>query len=273
MRAVPALPRWLAPLALAALVLGPQPGRATDDVRRATMIHGAVERSYRVLAPDVPAPAPLLLLLHGSQQRGRDVIAPWSALARREGLLLVAPDSMDGAAWKLPTDGPAFLRALITEVSRGHAVDCTRIYLFGYSGGAVFALTLAVLDAEQFAATAVFAGAWREPVFFQLLPHATRRMPVAIFAGTRDRFFPTSSVEATAGAFAAAGHTVQVRLLEGRGHAYAPVADRVNTEAWAFMRSVRLERAAPGCTESAQLRGAARHPAGERGLAAVTAVR
>lgn len=237
---------------LGLLVLPLTPGLADGIVQERIAIAG-VERSLYLFVPDgLPpgVPAPLLLLLHGSHQTGRALLEHWTDLAQREGLLLVAPDSIDPVGWQIKADGPSFIRAVVDEVARSHPVDCRRRYVFGISGGAVYSLTLAVLESDYFAATAIFAGAWREASFYELLPHARRRIPVAMFVGTRDPFFPMSTVRKTADAFEAAGHPVLLQLLKGRGHAYTPVAGEVNAEAWAFLRQVQLESGGRDCAGS-----------------------
>lgn len=222
-----------------------------------------VDRTFDLFVPDglgPGVPAPLLLLLHGSHQTGRALLDHWTDLAQREGVILVAPDSADPVGWQMKVDGPSFIRAVIDDVARDRAVDCRRRYLFGISGGAVYSLTLAVLEPEYFAATAVFAGAWREDSFYELLPHARRPIPIAMFVGTRDPFFPMNTVRRTAAAFEAAGHPVQLRLLKGRGHAYTPVADEVNAEAWSFLRPVQLDSIGQDCAGSTDRRGTSPAP-------------
>jgi poly(3-hydroxybutyrate) depolymerase len=238
-----ALPLLL--LALLVMVTGP----ASSEVRNETIMVEGARRTFHLFVPpgiSAESPAPLLLLLHGSYQSGRALLGYWTELAARERLLLVAPDSVDQVGWQIRRDGPELIRAVIAQVSDQQPVDDRRIYLFGLSGGAVYSLTLAMLESDYFAATAVFAGAWREPSFFELLPHARRRIPVAMFVGTRDRFFPLQDVMKTARALEAAGHPVLLELLDGRGHAYAPVAREVNERAWEFLRPVALGEAPAG---------------------------
>jgi poly(3-hydroxybutyrate) depolymerase len=231
-------------LLLALLVIGAGP--ASGEVRKETITVEGARRTFHLFVPpgiSAESPAPLLLLLHGSYQSGRALLGYWTELAGRERLLLVAPDSIDQVGWQIRRDGPEFIRAVIEQVSAQQPVDDRRIYLFGLSGGAVYSLTLAMLESDYFAATAIFAGAWREPSFFELLPHARRKIPVAMFVGTRDRFFPLQDVTKTARALEAAGHPVLLELLDGRGHAYAPVAAEVNERAWEFLRPVTLGEA------------------------------
>src|SRR5271169_2836582 len=68
--------------------------------QKQTLTFGPESRTYYVFAPSgLSGPAPLLLLLHGSGQDGKSLIDVWEELARREGIILVAPDSRDPAEW------------------------------------------------------------------------------------------------------------------------------------------------------------------------------
>jgi len=219
-------------------------GTAQADVQQESFEFGGAERSFHVFAPDIQATEsrlPLLLLLHGSYQGGRDLLDAWIEVAAENDLILVAPDSTAEIGWQIKMDGPDFIRAVINRVAQEHPVDCRRIYLFGISGGGVYALTLAMLESDAFAASAVFAAAWREPSFFRLTSVAERKIPVGLFVGTRDIHFPKRSVQETADALQAAGHPVRLIWLERRGHAYAPVSTQVNAGAWSFMREFRLD--------------------------------
>jgi poly(3-hydroxybutyrate) depolymerase len=199
-------------------------------------------RSYYVFAPDsaTSAPAPLLVLLHGSGSNGLSLVREWSDLANREGLVLLGPDAIDSMVWHIRNDGPYFIRAAVDEVSKHYSIDQRRIYLFGYSGGAVHALTLAMLESEYFAAAALYAGAWRDQRSYVVVPYAKRKIPVSMFVGDKDQFFSLKSVWATRSALEKAGHPVTLRIFSRQGHAYHSIAAQVNPNAWSFLKSVEL---------------------------------
>ena len=129
-----------------------------------------------------------------------------SSLAEQEGIVLAGPDAREREAWQLRADGPQFIRALIDNVAAKHSIDRSRIYLFGSSGGAVYSLTLSMLESQLFAATAVHAGAWRAPNEFRAVPYARRKIPIAIFIGDKDEYFPLFAVRKTQKALEQAGH-------------------------------------------------------------------
>jgi predicted esterase len=154
--------------------------------------------------------------------------------------VLVGPDARRREAWQLRADGPDFIRALIADVAAKRAIDRNRIYLFGSSGGAVYSLTLSMVESELFAATAVHAGAWRAANEFRAVPYARRKIPIAIFIGDRDEFFPLFAVRKTQKALEQAGHRVNVTVIPGHRHDYSEVAAEVNRSAWEFLKGNRL---------------------------------
>jgi poly(3-hydroxybutyrate) depolymerase len=200
-----------------------------------------IKRSYSLLVPtSAAAPAPLIVLLHGSYGNAAAIVGWWTSLAEQEGIVLVAPDAREREAWQLRADGPQFIRAVIDEVAAKQPIDRGRIYLFGSSGGAVYSLTLSMIESQLFAAIAVHAGAWRAPNEFRAVPYAKRKIPIAIFIGDRDEYFPMFAVRKTQSALEKAGHPVKVTVIPGHRHPYADVAPEVNRNAWQFMKANRL---------------------------------
>src|SRR5262249_29981885 len=153
---------------------------------------------------------------------------------------LAGPDAREREAWQLRADSPQFMRALIDTVAARHPIDRQRVYLFGSSGGAVYALTLSMIESQVFAATAVHAGAWRQPNEFRALSYERRKVPIGIFVGDKDEYFPLFTVRKTQSALEQAGHPVSVTVIAGHTHAYAQVAAEVNRSAWEFMKGYRL---------------------------------
>jgi len=67
---------------------------AATKPEKQTITSLGAERIYYTFVPEkLTAPAPLLLLLHGSGRDGMSQIDEWKALAEKEGIILVAPDS------------------------------------------------------------------------------------------------------------------------------------------------------------------------------------
>jgi poly(3-hydroxybutyrate) depolymerase len=212
-------------------------------VQKVIFESSGLRRAYYVFVPAsvLPGkPAPLLVLLHGSGGTGTDMMRYWTQLAQVQGLILAAPNSKDGTYWRLKEDGPGFIRDAVESVAAAHPVDRQRVYLFGQSGGAVYALMLGMLESEYFAAVAVHAGSWREPANYDVLKVAQRKIPVAIFVGDSDPFFSVKSVRETEDAMRTAGHPVSVTVLPRHQHSLTPVAPQVTEAAWNFLSGTAL---------------------------------
>ena len=234
------MPFWLSVAGANASI--EKPGDNSHDASWESFEFAGLKRNYTLFAPISAAtsPAPLLVLLHGSYGSGAAMVSSWTSLAEQEGIVLVGPDAREREGWQLRADSPQFIRALIDTVAAKHPIDRTRIYLFGSSGGAVYALTLSMLESQLFAATAIHAGAWRTPNEFRAVPYAKRKIPIAMFIGNRDEYFPLFAVRKTQSALEQAGHPVSVTVIPGHNHPYANVALEVNRSAWEFMKANRL---------------------------------
>jgi dienelactone hydrolase len=68
-----------------------------------------------------------------------------------------------------------------------------------------------------------------------------RKIPVSIYVGDKDEFFPLKSVRKMVAALRDASMPVTLKVLRRRGHSYAKVARIVNPSAWDLMKTTRLE--------------------------------
>ena len=182
---------------------------------------------------------PLVVLLHGTGRDGEIMAQAWRDLASREGFMVAAPESLDPAMWASTNDPPAFFRTLVDRVKSRHAIDETRVYLFGHSGGAAYALFLALADSDLFAAAAVHAGALQAntPGLFQ---QAQRKIPIAIWVGDHDQVFPVDVVQATKRLFETNGFAVKVTVIPDHDHNYYSIFDQVNGKVWDFLKTVSI---------------------------------
>ena len=213
-----------------------------DKVVKQTFGAGGKTRGYYLLVParaTAEAPAPMLVLLHGSGREGRSLAEPWSALAREQGIILVAPDSTRREGWAMREDGPDFLYALVEMLRVQYPVDPRRIYLFGHSAGAIHGLSMAVLESEYFAAAAVHAGVLSEGVM-AFLDRAPRKIPIGIWVGTNDPLFPLPPVRAARDALASRGFPASLTEIPGHTHAYYDRALAINRQAWRFLEQHAL---------------------------------
>ncbi|HET9363700.1 MAG TPA: TonB family protein [Candidatus Angelobacter sp.] len=238
----------LAVVLLLAGVLAPAVLFAAAQPEKQTITFEGKERIYYIFvpeklaaAPEKPAtPAPLLLLLHGSGNDGMSQIEQWQDLAKQEGLVLVAPNSLNSSEWNMPADGPEFLHAVVEAVQGKYPIDGKRIYLFGHSAGAMFALQMGVMESQYFAAAGVHASATERGLYFT---HdlAKRKLPLAIWVGTEDPDSLLTLVRNTQKALEERGFDAQVFKMEGHDHDYYAVAKDLNPKIWSFLSASSLD--------------------------------
>jgi polyhydroxybutyrate depolymerase len=151
-----------------------QPGDFTVHLR-----HDGRVRRYLVHVPravDAQTPRPLVLVLHGA---AGDAVEnrSWLRLddvADREGFIAVYPDGTGwfgdymhmwnsgdccGTAQWDSVDDVGFLRAVLDDVEGRTPIDATRVYVSGFSNGAMMAYRLAAEASDRIAAFAAVAGA------------------------------------------------------------------------------------------------------------------
>jgi poly(3-hydroxybutyrate) depolymerase len=220
----------------------PASAAAEAKVEKLTFGSGGVNRTYYLFVPEKAAggSAPMLLLLHGSGRDGKTLIDPWLSLAKSEGIVLVAPDSSNRSGWRIPEDGPDFLHDLLelVRITRD-VVDERRMYVFGHSAGATQGLIMGLLESEYFAAVGVHAGvvpAHMAP----MIDRAPRKIPMAIWVGTNDAFFPVAAVRQTRDALNAHGFNLQLTEIKGHTHDYYTPSGGINKQVWAFLKDHKL---------------------------------
>jgi len=235
--------RTLLVLVIAYLAFGPQ-GLAKNRVVKDSLSYEGRQITYYLFAPeelDKASPAPLVVTLHGCGRNGQSLVDSCKKLAVENKLIIVGPDSANRQGWMTPVDGPDAIAALVDYLTTQHNIDARRVYLFGHSAGASFALILSVLEPDYFAATAVHAGALSNaqslaPFFFV----SERKVPVAIWVGDRDPFFPVPVVQGTCDVLKAGGVDVQLEVMKGHDHWYYQLGEKINEKAWEYLSPHRL---------------------------------
>ena len=132
-----------------------------------------------------------------------------------------------------------FLHDLVESIKAKYPINAKRVYLFGHSGGAIFALLMTLYESEYFAATAIHAGAL-QPEATVLIDLAKRKTPIQIQVGTVDELFPLKSVRATRDLLNTRGFSVQLIELPGHNHWYYDLAPKINQAAWEFLKTQAL---------------------------------
>lgn len=134
---------------------------------------------------------PLVLFLHGSEERGSDlsILAcqglPRLAQTQRFPFILAAPQLPAGGVWSAGE-----LKALLDDLQATLRVDPDRVYLAGLSMGAFGAWELAVANPDRFAAMSVISGGGNPVEVCRL-----KDVPVWIVHGRKDDVIPVSWAE------------------------------------------------------------------------------
>lgn len=230
-------------LALTLLLLKSVSSVAKDDITKELFTYNGKARVYYLYVPSTLKPqtqAPLIVMLHGSGRNGITLVEKWKDYAKKEGLIIAGPDATNQQGWSAPIDGPDYLHALIEDLKTRYPINPRRVYLFGHSAGACFALHMSLMESEYFAATAIHAGALTEDQM-QMVKLATRKIPISIQVGDRDQFFPLKPVRDTRDALKAAGIPVELIEIPNHDHWYYDSASTFNRTAWEFLKKYELE--------------------------------
>jgi len=215
------------------------PAFAGEKVSKEEFDFEGKSRTYYFMAPADARPLPLVILLHGTGRNGQIMTGEWKGIATKEHFMIVAPDAVK-KDWDMSTEGPNFFHALVQQVTTMHEVDMARIYLFGHSGGANYALIMALLESEYFAATAIHAGAMHkeDAHVFEL---AKRKIPIGIWVGDGDAYYPLDVIRDTKKMFEDRGFTIALEVIPNHNHDYYTDSYRVNKGAWDFLSKVELK--------------------------------
>lgn len=73
-----------------------------------------------------------------------------------------------------------------------------------------------------------------------ILDQAPRKIPMAIWVGTQDHFFPLKVVRETRDVLNARGFNLRLTEINGHTHDYYSSSSSINKEAWAFLKDHKL---------------------------------
>lgn len=171
---------------------------------------------HLVREPLVPsAKPPLLLLLHGVGSHERDLFALAPALDPRLLILsLRAPNVLgpDSYAWFRFSPTPAVNRINVEQAEGSRQVllrfipaavavyntDPARVYLMGFSQGAIMSASVALTHPELVAGAVLMSGRILPEIHPMIAPaDALRGLPILVVHGTRDTVLPIAHGRAT----------------------------------------------------------------------------
>jgi poly(3-hydroxybutyrate) depolymerase len=217
---------------------------AKDDITKELITSNGKTRAYYLYVPSTvkpDSPVPLIVMLHGSGRVGMSLVEKWKDLAKKENFIIAGPDSSNTQSWGMPQDGPDFLRDLVEELKKKYPINFRRVYLFGHSAGAIFALETSLMESEYFAATAIHAGALA-PDDRELIQMAKRKIPMFIQVGDSDQSFPLKAVRATRDLLNQNGFAIELTEIPKHDHWYYDLAPKINLAAWEFLKKYELNQ-------------------------------
>jgi len=151
----------------------------------------------------------VLAAIHGISRNVQELLAAFIPYAQLHGVVLLAPlfTGKDCTAYqRLGGRGQRsdhLLNEMLDQVQAEHALDCRRLFLFGYSGGAQFAQRYAFAYPNRVCAVVLGAPGWftmpdKRAAFPRGIAHSKRRrdlhldpnafldVPACVFVGARD---------------------------------------------------------------------------------------
>jgi len=230
-------------LVISTLMLASFGTGAKDEITKELITSQGKTRAYYLYVPSTlkqGTPAPLIVMLHGSGRIGISLVEKWKDLAKKEGFIIAGPDSSNPRGWGSPQDGPDYLHDLVEELKTKYSINPRRVYLFGHSAGASFALEMSLMESQYFAATAIHAGALQRDEL-DLIDLAKRKIPMHIQVGDSDQFFSLKAVRATRDALNEKGFATVLVEIAGHDHNYYDTAAKTNNSAWEFLQKYQLD--------------------------------
>ena len=230
-------------LAVILLLISLSSASAKDDITKELITSNGKTRPYYLYVPSTikaESPAPLIIMLHGSNRTGVSLVEKWKDYAKKEGIIIAGPDSTNLQGWGSPQDGPDFLHQLVEELKSKYPINPRRVYLFGHSAGGSYALHMSLMESEYFAATAIHAGALVD-ADMGLIDLAKRKIPISIQVGDSDQFVPLKVARATRDALKGAGIPIDLIEIPNHDHWYYDKAAKFNQTAWEFLKKYELD--------------------------------
>jgi predicted peptidase len=184
------------------------------------------EMQYALYVPPGHASSerlPLVVFLHGPEQRGADgrrplteglgpVIAGRVRSGQPVGFIVLFPQSFTGS-WDPHSEDGRLLWKVLARVKAHFPVDSDRVYLTGVSDGATGVWGLAAEHPGEWAAIV--------PVSGRASPtsaHAIRHIPCWCFQGGADKVVDPAETRGMIGALRSAGGNPRYTEYPGRGH-------------------------------------------------------
>ena len=192
----------------------------THGTHSFTINFAGMERKYLLHTPpgyDGTTPVPLVIVLHGYADTPAAIESHsgFSTKSDTEGFIVVYPEGL-GQSWNVGwgffeeyaftnnIDDVGFIRALIDSLQGKFAIDGNRIYVAGFSDGAMMAYRLASELSDRITAVASVEGTIgghipNSPLF--TIREPAQPVSIVVFHGTADTNVPYNGGDGTSGAY------------------------------------------------------------------------
>lgn len=164
-------------------------------------------------------PMPLIIYLHGSSRRGRDIeevkangLAPLMDKKSDFEFVVVSPQALSNHPWQRCWQ-PDDLILLLDHLLANYHIDPSRIYLTGLSMGGYGTWAAISKHPDRFAAAAPICGGG-DPA----TARSIGKLPVWAFHGDADRVVPVERSKEMVDAIAAADGNARLTVYPGVGH-------------------------------------------------------
>ena len=159
-----------------------------DGVTRTCIVH--VPLSYNNSVPTA-----LVLVLHGytGTAEGMEPLTRFNEKSDEEGFIVAYPQGLSQrwnvgfGSLKFDTDDVSFISELIDRLKEKYAVDPNKVYVTGFSNGAMMSYLLGAELSDKIAAIAPVAGSIGSMTYgFERIPEPSESVSVVVFHGTAD---------------------------------------------------------------------------------------
>ncbi|MBS7614435.1 polyhydroxybutyrate depolymerase [Candidatus Bathyarchaeota archaeon] len=160
---------------------------------------GGLRRTFYVHVPpsyDGTKPIPLVIVLHGysGSARGIEASSRFSEKADEEGFFVVYPEGVSQrwtvgfGSLKFDVDDVGFINELINSLEQKYLIDLKRIYVTGFSNGAMMSHLLGAELSDKIAAIAPVAGSIGAVTngLLEQIPEPDQPVSVLVIHGTSD---------------------------------------------------------------------------------------
>ena len=211
--------------------------------------HKGLTRKYIYQAPSGKIQKPLVIALHGAYGKGSAFadITGWFAKGKQQGFTVAFPDSYNrlwDATDPSGVDDVGFISTLIDDIARRTPINKSKVFVTGFSNGAMMAHRLGSELSNKIAAIAPHSGVLGDHIY------PSQPIPVLHIHGSIDDLVPIDgsgrfmSVAESMDRWHSVNSPAILHIVDGLSHAWAGGSKDVGREfnatdsIWAFFKAI-----------------------------------